>query len=86
MSLQFRLHRFDSHLRQHSVQAEKALAALDGPPSEARRLLRLVYAALAEAEGYTIGAPETGQDLRDGLAREIAGRSAEIAGYLKNGD
>ena len=30
MPIEFRLHRFDSHLRQHTIQAEKTLAGLVG--------------------------------------------------------
>jgi hypothetical protein len=79
MPLQFRLHRFDSHMRQHTIQVEKALDALGGPPSEARRLLRLISAALAEAEGAILNAPETGLDWQEEVAREIASRGEEIA-------
>ena len=79
MTVQFRLHRFDSHLRQHTVQVEKALDALGGPPSEARRLLRLIYAALAEAEGALLNAPGTGLERQQEVARQIVERSAEIA-------
>ncbi|HEX9617774.1 MAG TPA: DinB family protein [Anaerolineales bacterium] len=79
MTVQFRLHRFDSHLRQHTIQVEKALDALGGPPSEARRLLRLIYAALAEAEGALLNAPGTGLERQQEVARQIVERSAEIA-------
>ena len=58
MSLRFRLHRFDSHLRQHTVQIEKTLAAIDCPVNEIHRLLRLIYAGLAEAEGAAFKAGE----------------------------
>ena len=51
LSLRFRLHRFDSHLRQHTVQVDKALVEIGQAPTEARRLLRLIYAALAAAFG-----------------------------------
>ena len=50
MSLQFRLHRFDSHLRQHTIQAEKTLVMLNQIPNEAQRLVRLIYQALANVE------------------------------------
>ena len=50
MPLEFRLHRFDAHLRQHTIQIEKTLKAIGLPFTEAKRLLRLIYAALAEAE------------------------------------
>jgi uncharacterized damage-inducible protein DinB len=56
--LRFRLHRFDSHLRQHTVQVEKTLAVVGQPPSEIHRLLRLIYSGLAEAEGAAFKAGE----------------------------
>ena len=48
MSLQFRLHRFDSHLRQHTVQVENTLVMLGKNPNEIHRLIRHIYNALAE--------------------------------------
>ncbi len=78
MPVQFRLHRFDSHLRQHTVQAKKALTAIDGPPSEAKRLLRLIYNALGEAEGALIGAEETSVSARGEAAERIVGWGDEI--------
>jgi hypothetical protein len=83
MPVQFRLHRFESHLRQHTVQVEKTLDALLGPPAEARRLLRLIYAALAEAEGAVLNAPETGLEMQVEVAGEIVQRSEEIAGLIE---
>jgi hypothetical protein len=77
--LQFRLHRFDSHLRQHTIQVEKTLEALGHSPSEAQRLLRLIYRALAEVEGGIIGAWEIGAVRRAKAAVEIAARADEIA-------
>ncbi|VAW30773.1 hypothetical protein MNBD_CHLOROFLEXI01-531 [hydrothermal vent metagenome] len=47
-SLQYRLHRFDAHLRQHHIQIEKTLILLNQPVSEAHLLLRLVYHALGQ--------------------------------------
>jgi uncharacterized damage-inducible protein DinB len=86
MSLRFRLHRFDSHLRQHVVQIEKTLAVLGRPPNEAKRLLRLIYAALAEVEGAVIGAWEVGVERAARAARVITARTEEIAGILGGGD
>jgi hypothetical protein len=82
MSLRFRLHRFDSHLRQHTVQVDKTLAGIDHPPRESKRLLRLVYAALAEAEGATIGAWELGAALHQEAAEAISTRADEVARAL----
>jgi hypothetical protein len=82
MPLEFRLHRFDSHLRQHTVQAEKTLDNLGHPPSEAKRLLRMIYAALAGVEGVTIGAEATGAQACQSLAMEIARLTDEIVAIL----
>jgi hypothetical protein len=77
--VEFRLHRFDAHLRQHTIQVDKTLVALGRGPSEIGRLLRLIYAALAEAEGAAIGAAELGAARVDELARAIEGRADELA-------
>lgn len=82
MPLRFRLHRFDSHLRQHTVQAEKVLAAIGPQPSEAQRLLRWIYAALAQVEGVGIGLPEIGAQEQSETALRIAGYTSEIASRL----
>jgi hypothetical protein len=82
LPLRFRLHRFDSHLRQHTVQVDKTLAAIGRAPNEARRLLRLVYAALAEAEGTAIGVWEVAEELWDEAAEMISERTDEVAEIL----
>jgi hypothetical protein len=82
MSLRFRLHRFDSHLRQHIVQIEKTRTGIGHPPSESERLLRLIYSALGEVEGATIGAWEVGAGWRDEVAGGISARADEIAELL----
>ncbi len=82
LSLRFRLHRLDSHLRQHTIQASKALDTLGHSPTEAKRILRLIFAALAEAEGATFGAWSVAQDLWQEAAEVISARSQEIAEIL----
>jgi hypothetical protein len=82
LPLRFRLHRFDSHLRQHTVQIEKTLAALDLLPTEAQRLLRLIYAALAEVEGSLIGVEQIGLAGCQAVAAQIGARTAEISALL----
>jgi hypothetical protein len=83
-TVQFRLHRIDSHLRQHTIQAEKTLAALVGPPTEAMRLLRLIYAALADVDGVIIGFWALGRENRRALASQIASRADEISVIVKS--
>jgi hypothetical protein len=55
MPLWFRLHRFDSHLRQHTLQVEKTLEQLGCRPDEVQRLLRYIFNAQAEVEGAQLG-------------------------------
>jgi hypothetical protein len=74
--LRFRLHRFASHLRQHTIQIDKTIAAIQRLPGEPVRLMRMVEAALADAETARLGAGDCGADL--------AARSAEhIAGWIR---
>ena len=82
MPVRFRLHRFESHVRQHTVQAEKTLDLLGRRPNEARYLLRQIYAALAEVEGWRIGAPAAGAAEREALAAEIGKRIQEVVSVL----
>ncbi len=78
-SLEFRLHRFASHMRQHTIQAEKTLAMLGRPPSESLRLLRAISAALAAVENTALGYEGFGLDRQAQVAAEIEARGAEIA-------
>ena len=74
MPLRFRLHRFEEHLRQHTIQLDKTLLGIGRPPTEAHRLVRNIYNALADVE------MEGGvaDDLRATLARTIAERVAAL--------
>ncbi len=82
VSLQYRLHRFDAHLRQHTIQAEKTLAAIGHAPSEARQLLRLIYNALADVEATTFGAPALGSVERQALAGIIVARVDAVTAVI----
>jgi len=75
MPLRFRLHRFEEHLRQHTVQLDKTLVAIARSPTEAHRLVRNIYNALADVES----APEPAEELRAQVARTISDRAAAIA-------
>jgi hypothetical protein len=73
----FRLHRFDTHLREHTIQVDKTLAGINHPPSEPERLARLIHRALGEVEGALLGSPEASRDRRQSVADSI---DAAIAG------
>ncbi len=78
MEIRFRLHRFDAHLRQHTIQVEKTLAGIGHRPHEAEQLVRIIYGALGEAEGARIGAWETNADQWRDAAEAITRRAGEI--------
>ena len=84
LPIQFRLHRLESHIREHTIQLEKTLDMLGRRPSEAMRLLRLIYAALADAEGATLGATLAGVEQQATLAATIAKRADEVAAIVGN--
>ncbi len=69
-------------MRQHTVQIDKTLAALGHGPTEARRLLRMIYGALAGAEGALIGAEDVGADLVRATVDAVTGYTAEIVVIL----
>ena len=78
MPVEFRLHRFDSHLRQHTIQIEKILESLGRKPSETLRLLRLIYAAFAQVEGALLGANEIGIAEQDQMAATLHTRCRDL--------
>jgi hypothetical protein len=80
--IRYRLHRFEAHMRQHTIQIDKTLASIGLTPTEAKRLIRMLYSALAEVDGALIGADETLKDARIELANKIASRTAELRKLL----
>ena len=80
--IRHRLHRYEAHFAQHTVQVDKTLAAIGQPPSEAKRLLRKIYAALAEAEGLMIGAEKMDEAAILATASSISERTRELRNLL----
>jgi uncharacterized damage-inducible protein DinB len=74
--IRFRLHRFEAHYVQHTVQVDKTLEAIGRGPTEARRLARVLYRDLAPVEMLASAKADA---LRDEVARTIADRASEIA-------
>jgi hypothetical protein len=74
-----RLGRFESHLRQHTIQTEKAIQAVLGAPRVVERLLRLLARATGDVEAAAIGAdPGVVAPPLAPLAGEIAARVEEL--------
>jgi len=78
MTFRFRLHRFESHMRQHTVQMDKTLDMLDLHPNEIKRLLRLVYNGLARAENAMMGINESSLKVVNKYRKNIVNRTAEL--------
>ncbi len=74
--IRFRMHRFEAHLIQHTVQVDKTLEWIDRGPTEARRLVRVLYRDLAAVEMLT--STGFGEKERDEVAKTISDRAAEI--------
>ena len=79
MPLRFRLHRFEAHLRQHTIQVEKTLLGIGHPATEAERLVRLVHVALAGVESLS------GAGLCEVESAAVASAIAERAGAISGG-
>jgi hypothetical protein len=74
--IRFRLHRFEAHMIQHTIQLDKTLASIGREPSEARRLVRVLYRDLAAVE--MLSSEAFGQKERDEVAKTIGERAEEI--------
>ncbi|MGE5374773.1 MAG: hypothetical protein ACM3XO_06920 [Bacteroidota bacterium] len=76
--IRHRLHRYEAHFVQHTVQIDKTLVAIGQEPRESKRLLRRIFAALAEAEGWMIGMEKTDDAAIPATASSISNRAKEI--------
>ncbi|HEY8787351.1 MAG TPA: DinB family protein [Candidatus Limnocylindria bacterium] len=74
--IRFRMHRFEAHMIQHTIQVDKTLEWLGRAPTEARRLVRVLYRDLAAVE--MLSSDGFGQRERDEVAKTINERATEI--------
>jgi len=75
MPIRFRLHRFEEHLRQHTIQVDKTMVGIGRGPTEAHRLVRNIYNALADVETE----PVNDDALRASFAKTIEERAAALS-------
>jgi hypothetical protein len=80
--IHYRLHRFEAHTRQHTIQIDKTLIAIGLAPTEGKRLIRMLYNALAEVDGALIGAEDAMKPERLELANTILARTSELKNAL----
>ena len=55
VTIDFRLGRYGSHIREHTIQVEKTLAMLGRTPTETDRLVRLILATYGRLEARFVG-------------------------------
>lgn len=58
LDIGFRLGRWSSHVREHTVQVEKTLAMIGHTPTEVDRLIRLILAEWGRAEAVVYGSAD----------------------------
>ena len=77
----FRLGRWSSHVREHTIQVEKTLVMLGHTPTEVDRLIRLILAEWGRAEAAVYGSADGGEAVAVLAAAAAAARktAAEIA-------
>ena len=78
VDIRFRVIRWTSHMREHTVQLEKTLVFIGRPTTEVERLLRLVATAYGRLEEELFMWPATDQSVGDAIALAEA-TAAEIA-------
>lgn len=68
VDVRFRIGRWSSHMREHTVQVEKTVAMLGRPMSEVERLLRLIAGAYGRLEEELYMRPSTEEAVAQALA------------------
>ena len=81
--IRHRLHRYEAHIAQHTVQIDKTLIAIGHTPTESKRLIRKIYAALAEVEGMMTGTENADEAVVLETASSISDRTKEIERILR---
>jgi hypothetical protein len=79
----YRLHRFEAHSRQHTIQIDKTLDLMGCGPTEAKRIVRTLYSALAELNGNLIAPSEKKNQESIELARTIDSRTKDLSKLFK---
>ena len=82
VDIDFRLGRWSSHLREHTIQVEKTLVMIGHRPTEVDRLVRLILAAWGRAEADVYGAPNS-DDAANVLAAAAANARVTTADIIR---
>jgi DinB family protein len=82
LDIGFRIGRWSSHFREHTIQVEKTLVMIGHTPTEVDRLIRLILAEWGRAEAVVYGSVDGREAVRRLAAAAARARvtAAEVAG------
>jgi len=80
LDIGFRVGRWSSHIREHTVQVEKTLVMIGHAPTEVDRLIRLILAEWGRAEAIVYGSVEAADAI--GVLAQAAARARVTAAEL----
>jgi hypothetical protein len=79
VDVRFRLHRWPSHFREHTIQVEKTLAMLGHQPTEVARIVRIIAHAYGRLEGEAAARPAAAP-LLTGAVERLRAHAASVLG------
>jgi hypothetical protein len=74
----FRIGRWASHIREHTIQVEKTLVMLDWPTTEVQRLVRLIFEAYGRLEETVFGLDAAEAQPAAPIFTRVAGQLVEL--------
>jgi DinB family protein len=85
LDIGFRIGRWSSHIREHTIQVEKTLVMLGHTPTEVDRLIRLILAEWGRAEAIVYGSADGLEAVKPLTAAAERARvtAAEVAGLAR---
>jgi hypothetical protein len=85
VDIAFRIGRWSSHFREHTIQVEKTLVMIGHTPTEVDRLIRLILAEWGRAEAVVYGSPDGAEAvaLLTAAAAGAKATAAEVAGLAR---
>jgi hypothetical protein len=84
VTVDFRLGRLGSHIREHTIQVDKTVAMLGLPTSEVDRLVRLVLATYGRLEAMVFGRPMPAASRGALIVEEAASVAASTAATVRS--
>jgi hypothetical protein len=78
IDVRFRLHRWPSHLREHTIQVEKTLAMLGHRPTEVARIVRVIAHAYGRLEAEAVARLGSDVSIVTGAVERLRAHTADL--------